>query len=235
MWNQSITNIGVKWLNKTPKIKVTDNTRLVVIDMLKGNYTKNAIQYWQEAALLLGLGEYLKYKGKDERVEKEIKRFLKRKFDQNGQWIQKPEHVDAAILAYSILKLDFINPDQYKPALDYTWELIKDHIGEDGTVGYRKSMQNYRYVDTIGFICPFLVSYGIKYNNDECIDLAVKQIQEYEQYGMLEKHHIPCHAYNIETKAPLGLYGWGRGLVGMQLVLSILGMSCLKIINIRLY
>ena len=111
-----------------------------------------------------------------------------------------------------LLKLDFINPDQYKHALDYTWELIKDHIGEDGTVGYRKSMQNYRYVDTIGFICPFLVSYGIKYNNDECIDLAVKQIQEYEQYGMLEKHNIPSHAYNIETKAPLGLYGWGRGL-----------------------
>ena len=107
IWNQSITNIGVKWLNKTPKIKVTDNTRLVVIDMLKGNYTKNAIQYWQEAALLLGLGEYLKYKGKDEKVEKEIKRFLRRKFDQNGQWIQKPEHVDAAILAYSIIEIGF--------------------------------------------------------------------------------------------------------------------------------
>ena len=60
------------------------------------------------------------------------------------------------------MKLDFIDPDQYKAALDYTWELIKDHIGEDGTVGYRKSMQNYRYVDTIGFICPFLVAYGIK-------------------------------------------------------------------------
>ncbi|WP_338449831.1 glycoside hydrolase family 88 protein [Niallia oryzisoli] len=212
MWNQSITNIGVEWLNKTPKIKVTDNTRLVAIDMLKGNYTKNAIQYWQEAALLLGLGEQLNCKRKDEKIEKEIKKFLRRKFDQNGQWIQKPEHIDAAILAYSILKLNFINPDLYRPALDYIWELIKDNLGEDGTVGYRKSMQNYRYVDTIGFICPFLVSYGIKYGNNDCIDLAVKQIQEYEQYGMLEKHNLPAHAYNIETKVPLGLYGWGRGL-----------------------
>lgn len=211
-WNQSITNIGVKWLNKTPKIKVTDNNRLIVLDMLKGNYTKAAIQYWQEAALLLGLGEYLNKKGKDERVENEIKKFLSGKFDQEGQWVEKPEHVDAGILAYSILKLDFINSDDFKAALDYTWELIKDHIGEDGTVGYRKSMQNYRYVDTIGFICPFLVSYGIIYDNSECIDLAVKQIQEYEKNGMLEKYHIPSHAYNIKTKAPLGLYGWGRGL-----------------------
>ena len=52
--NKSITHIGVKWLNKTPKIKVTDNARLIAIDMLKGNYTKSAIQHWQEASLLLG-------------------------------------------------------------------------------------------------------------------------------------------------------------------------------------
>ena len=35
-----LLSIGVKWLNKTPKMKVTDNTRLIVIDMLQGNYTK---------------------------------------------------------------------------------------------------------------------------------------------------------------------------------------------------
>jgi unsaturated rhamnogalacturonyl hydrolase len=212
VWNQSITNVAVRWLNKTPKIKVTDHTRLIIIDMLKGNYTKNTIQHWQEAALLLGLGDYLKCKGKDERIEKEIHRFLRKNFNHQGQWIQMPIHVDAAILAYSILKLDFVDQNHYKPALDYIWQLIKDHIGEDGTVGYRKSMARYRYVDTIGFICPFLVSYGVKYEKTECIDLAVKQIQEYERYGMLERFHIPNHAYDVYTKAPLGLYGWGRGL-----------------------
>lgn len=210
-WNESITNVGIKWLNKTPKIKVTDNTRLVLIDMLKGNYTKNTIQHWQEASLLLGLSEYLKGND-DKKVKKEIIKYLNSKFDKNGQWRNRPKHVDSAILAYAVMKLDFINIDQYKKALDYTWGLIKDHIGKDGTVGYRKSMQNYRYVDTIGFICPFLVSYGIRYDNHECIDLAVKQIKEYEQYAMLEKHNILSHAYNIQTKVPLGLYGWGRGL-----------------------
>lgn len=210
-WNQSITKVGVKWLNKTPKIKVTDHTRLVVIDMLKGNYTKNAIQYWQEASLLLGLSEYFKYYD-DRTVKNEITKFLNSKFDRSGQWINKPEHIDGAILAYAVMKLDFIDSDKYIEALDYTWELIKEHIGEDGTVGYRKSMQSYRYVDTIGFICPFLVAYGTKYNKDECIDLAIKQIKEYEQYGMLEEYYIPIHAYKLENKAPLGLYGWGRGL-----------------------
>ncbi|MDQ0256581.1 unsaturated rhamnogalacturonyl hydrolase [Evansella vedderi] len=211
-WNRKITEIGVKWLNNTPKIKVTDNTRLVVLDMIKGNYTKNTIQHWQEAALLLGLAEYLKDNEEDLKVKKEITNYLNKNFDKSGQWLKKTEHIDVAILAYSIMKIDFIDTDNYKEALDYTWELIKEHIGEDGTVGYRKSMQNYRYVDTIGFICPFLVAYGNRYNKSECIDLAVKQIKEYVQYGMLEEHFIPCHAYKVDSKAPLGLYGWGRGL-----------------------
>src|SRR4051794_28524688 len=61
IWNKSITNKGMVWLLHTPKIKVTDNTRLIILDMLKGNYTKSAIQHWQEGSLLLGIGEYLKY------------------------------------------------------------------------------------------------------------------------------------------------------------------------------
>jgi unsaturated rhamnogalacturonyl hydrolase len=211
IWNKSITKTGLKWLNQTPKIKVTDNTRFVVLDMLKGNYTKSAIQHWQEAALLLGLTEYLKHNN-DQKVKDEIKKYLNKKFDKNGQWIEKPIYVDAAILAYAVMKLNFVETNNYRKALDYTWELIKAHIGEDGTVGYRKSMMSYRYVDTIGFICPFLVAYGTKYSKKECVDLAVKQIKEYEKFGMLNRHHIPCHAYNVDTKAPLGLYGWGRGL-----------------------
>lgn len=210
-WSKSITNRGIKWLNKTPKVKITDNNRLIVIDILKGNYISNDIQHWQEASLLLGLGEYLK-KNKDESMKKEIKKYLSSKFDKSGQWINKPEHVDGAILAYAIMKLDFIDLGNYKPALDYTWNMIRDHIGEDKTVRYRKFMTDYRYVDTIGFICPFLVCYGKRYNNKECIDLALRQIKEYDKYGILNEQNIPCHAYRIKNKAPLGLYGWGRGL-----------------------
>ncbi|PEP81538.1 glycoside hydrolase family 88 protein [Bacillus pseudomycoides] len=211
IWNETITKKGSKWLPNTPKIKVTDNTRLVVIDMLKGNYTKSTIQHWQEASLVLGLSEYVKHND-DKEMKSEIEKFLNSKFDSNGQWLEKPKHIDGAILAYAIMKLEYIDINKYKKALDYTWEMIKEHIGEDGTVEYRKFMKSYRYVDTIGFICPFLVCYGTKFNKDDCIDLAVKQIKEYEQYGMLDKHSLPCHVYKIENKVPLGLYGWGRGL-----------------------
>ncbi|MDF0727758.1 glycoside hydrolase family 88 protein [Cytobacillus sp. S13-E01] len=211
IWSKSVTNKGVNWLNNTPMIKVTDNTRLVVLDILKGNYSSSTIQHWQEASLILGLSEFLKYKD-DNEVKKEIIKYINIKFNENGQWKEKPNNVDGAILAFALMKLDFIDQDKYKEALNYTWELIKEHIGIDGTVGYRKSMESYRYVDTVGFICPFLVLYGKKFNKDECIELAVKQIKEFEKYGMIDKHYIPSHAYEIEHKVPLGLYGWGRGL-----------------------
>jgi unsaturated rhamnogalacturonyl hydrolase len=210
-WKEDITIKGMSWLNKTPKIKVTDNTRLVVIDMFKGNYTKAAIQHWQEASLLLGLSEALKYND-EESAKREINRFLIRKFDEKGQWRKKPQLVDAAILAYAVMKIEFINSNKYKVAYDYIWQLIQQNIGSDGTVEYRKHMKSYRYVDTIGFICPFLVSYGVKYKKEECIDLAVMQIKEFEKYGMLNEQFIPFHAYKVENKIPLGLYGWGRGL-----------------------
>ncbi|CAM4182276.1 unsaturated rhamnogalacturonyl hydrolase [Paenibacillus endophyticus] len=210
-WNHSITQVGVNWLNHTPKIKVTDNVRLVAIDMVKGNYSKSAIQHWQEASLLLGLSECMK-NGSNKEMDTSIEQFLKSKFDAKGQWRVKPEYIDSAILAYGVLKLDQVDTEHYKLAFDSTWELIQSHIGEDGTVQYRKFMNKYRYVDTIGFVCPFLVRYGIKYNKPECVQLAIRQLEQYEKFGMLEDHFIPSHAYHTDNAMPLGLYGWGRGL-----------------------
>lgn len=210
-WNEAITKKTTEWLLHTPKIKVTDNTRLIILDILKGNYSKSTIQHWQEAALILGLSEYLR-ENDDSKIKNTIKKYLDRTFDNKGQWINKPIHVDGAILAYAVMKLPFMDTNQYRPAYDYIWHLIKEHIGNDGTVGYRKSMRNYRYVDTIGFVCPFLVAYGTRYKNDECVKIAIKQITEFEKHGMLEKNYIPCHAYEIDSTSPLGLFGWGRGL-----------------------
>ncbi|WP_410515066.1 glycoside hydrolase family 88 protein [Paenibacillus sp. BR2-3] len=210
-WNQSMVSLGMAWLKRMPKIKVTDNTRLIVLDMIKGNYSKAAIQHWQEAALLLGLSEYLQHND-DPEVKAEIQHYLHKHFDMDGQWRKKPEHIDAAILAYALMKLNFIDKHKYRRGLDYVWDLLKEHLGEDGTVQYRKYMKSYRYVDTIGFICPFLIAYGREFGQEECIELAVKQITEYEKHGLSEKYDLPCHAYRLEDLAPLGIYGWGRGL-----------------------
>ncbi|WP_447411257.1 glycoside hydrolase family 88 protein [Clostridium perfringens] len=210
-WRDSLINVSEKWLNRTPKIKVTDNTRLVFIDMIKKKYTNAAIQNWQEAALLLGLIEYKK-DNYNKNIEDEINKFINNKIDENGRWIKEPQNIDVAILAYAIMNVNNDVIKKCKPALDSTFNIIKNHIGEDGTVKYRKNMENYRYVDTVGFICAFLIKYGVEFNNNGAIDLAMKQINEYSVNGMLLEKGLPYHAYNVNTKEKLGLYGWGRGL-----------------------
>jgi len=215
-WDRNIRTTGLKWLNRTPKVKVTDNTRLVVLDMWKGNYSRTVLQHWQEAPLLLGLSEHMEREG-DASAEKAIAQFLDSRFTADGNWKEPPQHVDSAILAYAVLKQKVRDPGMYRPAMDEIWRLIQDNIGEDGTVLYRKWTGGYRYVDTIGFICPFLAAYGIRYDNPDCISLAEKQIEEYVKYGMLEQELIPCHAYDVQNKRPLGLYGWGRGIAWFSL------------------
>lgn len=210
-WKQNIVATSSSWLTKTPTIKLTDNSRLIIIDIIKGNYKRDAIQHWQQAALILGLTECYN-KTKDEKIKAQLDAFVQKTFDNSGNWNKIPTEIDGVILAYAILNIDWISPEKYKPAFDATYKIITDLVGEDGTVAYKKHNTTFRFVDTIGFICPFLVTYGIMFQNEKAIDLGIKQITEFNQYGMFSNQFIPCHTYNVNTKLPIGLFGWGRGL-----------------------
>lgn len=210
-WRQKVSEVSKKWIFKTPTIKLTDNKRLIIIDILKGNYKRNAIQYWQEASLLLGLIE--EYKSTKNEVTKVIiTNYLEGKLDVNGNWKTQPDQIDGVILAYAMISVPFIDTHKCKPAFDAIYQLVVNLKGDEGTVAYKNHVKQFRYVDTIGFICPFLTEYGLKFNHNEAIDLAVKQITEFNKYGMLNDTFIPCHTYHLETKLPVGLFGWGRGL-----------------------
>ena len=210
-WNNKVLEVSKKWLFKTPTITVTDNSRLIIIDILKGNYKKNAIQHWQEAALLLGLIEEYK-SSKSETTKVIINNYLDSKIDTNGNWKQLPTEMDSVILGYALISIPWLDLGKSKPAFDHLYQLILSLKGEDGTIAYKKHSKHFRYVDTIGFICPFLVEYGVKFNQNEAIDLAILQITEFNKYALLNQTFIPCHTYNLETKLPVGLFGWGRGL-----------------------
>lgn len=210
-WHNKVLSVSTKWLNQTPTIKLTDNKQFIIFDILKGNYKRASIQHWQEAALLLGLYESYKI-SKDHKVKISIDNYINSKIDATGNWSVAPKEIDGVILAYALLTIDWVDHSKIKPALDAMWLLVQDLVGEDGTAHYRKSMKNYRYVDTIGFICPFLTCYGVVFQNDAAVKLAVKQITEFNKYGMLPGAFLPCHTYQTQTKLGAGLYGWGRGL-----------------------
>lgn len=210
-WKIAVENRSRQWLKKSPTIKLTDNERLVVVDMLSGNYRRDAIQYWQEAALILGLTASDRSEPNPE-IRKEIDNYIKTKVDSSGQWLKPKIESDAVILGYALIQLEWIDQNQLKPAYDALWQMLQNLTGTDGTVSYKTHTKDYRFVDTIGFICPFLVNYGQRFNVPEATDLAIRQIEAYNNFGMLKEDFIPCHTYVVDSKLPAGLFGWGRGL-----------------------
>lgn len=210
-WHKKVLHTSRAWLRNIPTVKLTDNNRLIIIDILRGQYQRAAIQSWQEAALVLGLGEEVRANG-NLNMEQQIQQFITAKVTASGKWKVKPAESDHAMLAYGFLNCDFIDHNKYRAAYDETWQMIRSLKGEDGTVAYKSYKQDFRFVDTVGFICPFLIKYGVRYSVPEAVDLAVTQILEYQKYGMMPGENIPCHTYHTDTKIPTGLCGWGRGL-----------------------
>ena len=210
-WKNKVRNTSAIWLNKTPTIKVTDNTRVIIIDIVRGNYKRNAIQSWQQGALLLGLSNYVKQTN-DVKTKNQITAFMNSKLDDKGNWKRELKEVDEVLLTYAVLKTPDFDIQKNKPAIEATYDLIKKLIGKDGTIAYRSNYTNYRLVDTIGFISPFLVRYGLQFDNNEAVQLGINQIREFNKYAMLDANFIPCHSYDINLKSPIGLFGWGRGL-----------------------
>jgi unsaturated rhamnogalacturonyl hydrolase len=211
LWNAKVFEITLKCLKNTPTIKLTDNNRLIIIDIIKGNYKRSSIQSWQEAALLLGLNQYEMHHD-DAKLKRHLHAFIQSKFDAFGNWKVAPKEVDAVILGYAILKTDGTEYVKYKPAFEALYQMILKLKGADQTVAYRNSLPDFRFVDTIGFISPFLVRYGIVFNQPDAVILGVNQIKEFNKYALLNDHFIPCHTYNVQSKLPVGLFGWGRGL-----------------------
>ena len=184
---------------------------MIIIDILRGNYKRDGIQYWQEAALVLGLSAHYE-QTKDEKIKIAIQQLISRKIKPDGNWVNPILESDGVILGYAFLQLTWLDHQKLKPAYDALWKLIQDLKGEDSTVAYKMQSKKFRFVDTIGFICPFLVEYGQKYNNPDAVNLAITQIEEFNRHAMLGDLFIPCHTYKYETKFPVGLFGWGRGL-----------------------
>ena len=201
VWLEAVLNRSQKWLYHSPTVKLTDNNSLILWDILQGRYRHSTIQSWQDAGLLFGLLSSKK--------EKQVNTWINVKLDDKGQWREKPQHIDATLLAYVILQATD-KPNQVKPAMDYIYHLILS-CKEGDTVRYRKEVSAVRFVDTLGLICPFLIQYGRVYGDEQAISLALMQFKEYD-IALLPKLGFPCHAFDMGRLLPRGIYDWGRGL-----------------------
>lgn len=205
-WQQAVTRRAIRWTVKTPTVKITDNNRYLLLDMLQGRYRSNTIQSWQTASLLLGL-EHIGTPPCRDAVQRAAGKLL----DKQGMFRVAPTNVDCGMLAYSLLK-STTDPARIRPAMDFAAQLILSRVTEDGTLVYVNDVQSdERYVDTVGLACPFLACYGVTYGKPDYVSLAVKQLRAFSAYGLEKDTFLPNHAYSASSKLPLGVYGWGRG------------------------
>lgn len=202
-WEKAVYKKALKWAKKTPTVKITDNSRYMLLDIIAKRYRSQSIQSWQTAALLLAV-----YKKNTDFTQKIINKYI----NENGNWKNKPSAVDSAMLSYSILKATD-NPLLIKPAMDYMLNLITESTDENHLISYAGGKSNpNKYVDTLGLVCPFLVCYSKTYNVPEFETLAVEQLGFFHKYALYNGTSLPNHAINSNTKLPLGVYGWGRGV-----------------------
>lgn len=205
-WQKKVEKKAVRWLRKTPTVKITDNSRYILLDYMTGKYRSHTIQSWQKAALILGLMD-----SNNEEYKKQVIKTAKAMINEKGQWKRKPVAVDCGMLSYALLKV-IEDPDAIKPAMDESLSIILNSINEEGMVSYTGGRDNPdMYVDTIGLVCPFLMLYSRTYCNEKLEDIAFKQIDLFHKYGLFTKTSLPNHAFHIRSKLPLGVYGWGRG------------------------
>lgn len=205
-WRTAVEKTALKWLRKTPTVKITDNSRYMLLDFMQGKYRSKSIQSWQKAALILGLLE------SDNAVSRSAaKQASFDLLDKHGNWKELPIAVDCGMLSYAILKAAD-DPQTVRPAMDFSRALIERNINEDGMISYTGGRDNPEmYVDAIGLTCPFLALYAKVYGISSCEEIAFRQLMMYHQYGLMNTTALPNHAFNIKTKLPLGIYGWGRG------------------------
>jgi len=106
---------------------------------------------------------------------------------------------------------------RYLNALDTFMNFLKAHDTDiEGSFPYRPAHKNGRiFADGIGMAAPFAIQYGVIKNDDEAIEIGMRQIKNFAKYGIDEKTGLPYHAYSIDGNSyptHFGAVGWGRAV-----------------------
>lgn len=205
-WYESAEKKALEQIEKLPPLPVTDKSAYTLFPKLKGEYYNNMFLSWQVASLFSALCN-------NEKARDAASAFLnkeKRLLDNYAP--------TTAMLLFSMLRNGFDGEGQFDTKVKSFYEKTLKSSGE-GTLPYNPDYP-YRYVDTLGMVCPFLIKYHQVYGSPEALELAKRQFDEFYTYGINEATGLPIHCFSPDTKMPLGLYGWGRGCGWLALALT---------------
>lgn len=207
-WSAAVQEAMLAQLKKTPVVPLSDNTRLTIMERLKGTYKSKNLQNWQQAALLLGANELCDC----DEVKGQLKKFIDSKIDyESGEWIEWSEKAENAMLAFAILSSPVCVKQKIKPAMKKTAEVLFDMAEKYKTIPYDISVSDIRFVDTVGMVCPFLIKYGLTYSDENAVELGIRQLKEFCETGLNKDFCLPIHCFDKRNNLPLGIFAWGRG------------------------
>lgn len=190
-WQQAVKRKAVLWLRHTPTVRKTAQNRLILIDMLRGDFRNTTIQTWQDAGLLMGLDKC------------HVEQYL---LDKKDLFVKSSIMPEDLLLAYAVKKHDMLTEIQESHILS-SFQKLKDH----GTILYRPWVKTIRFVDTLGMVLPFM--HACRWDQ-----LVERQLKEYD--AALYDGLYPAHAYNLDKQLPLGVFDWCRGIGWYVLALT---------------
>lgn len=206
----ALQRVTRRQIHNYPYISLKQYLKLFAMSVLKRkNLMKKDNFFWPNGLLAISLEwSYRKSKSNEDlkTLEKYYNKWLK-----NGVSLKNADYV---INGYSLIYLyKKTKNKKYLKIIKILIEYIKSHPKtEIGSIPYRNSNPNLVFVDNLGMICPFLCRYGKEFNDDYSIDLAIKQLTNFLNFGMDNDSSLPYHGFDSYNKTKLGIIGWGRAI-----------------------
>lgn len=194
-WKHSVTNCAKRWVKKMPIIPLKDEERMIILDIVKKQYKHSSLQGWQYAELLSGV--YLI----DPNYNKKCSFF-------NDNELKE---IDEGYVIYQEWKNEIINDEEISNIMNEYIKLIIQHTRPTGLIEYREGFGDICIVDTIAFVCPVLIKWGMYTSNEQLIYFSIRQIEEYYKHAYISECGLYAHAYNGATGVVCESIGWGRG------------------------
>lgn len=211
-----------------PKRSITYRLKWMMRKLIGQKVTPNDPFNWPNGMLAKALTDYY-YAHQNSEEAREIIDCLKKYANSFLKRKCRMYYLDDAYSGLALIELHKITKDEiYKKGADAIAEYLFHHeTDERGSLIYRPAQKNgYIFADMIGMVCPFLCKYGVTYDSNTAINLAVTQINNFITYGMDEKTGLPYHGYELESGMKYGIIGWGRAvgwlMLGMAETLALL-------------
>jgi unsaturated rhamnogalacturonyl hydrolase len=191
-------------------VAMTDETRLLVLDDA-GRLRADPLAFsWPHALLARGVLA-LDARQPNGATLDALRNYYDKMVSPSGHLLRGCHRLDETAHGSNLIDLaERTKDERYRRAADeMAAYLLSRAAKEGGLLAYTARL---RLVDTLGIICPFLAEYGDRYSNHQATDLAVRQLEDFLEYGVDPKTALPFHGLNPDDACcPIGVLGWGRG------------------------